>query len=226
GIGAELRGEVHQLEVIEDGSRAGGEGAGEHGLARPAWAVEQDAARGADPPLAIEVGLGEGGGEAPDGRLGLRDPADVLEGGVGLDRHHHAAAEIAELLSQLGEDVLDAALDRPLLALGLGRERAPRGTGVGRQLVRHGQILGPACGAVAGARSDFSNTRSSTRTGAPARMASAMASGARASSARLPPRATRWRTAKQMSPRRSLITTRVPLTSSRTKTVRKRSCVS
>ena len=185
---AELGREVHQLEVVEDRPGARRQRAREHGLAGAGRTVEEQALGRGDAPLAVELRVGERRGEAAHGRLGLGEAADVLEGGLRLDDDHDPPAQVTELLPELREDVLDAALDRPLLAAVLRR----LGDGVLHLLGRHGQILGGAPAGGGWRRSDFSNTRSSTKTGAFARMASAMASDGRESSCMSPPPATRY----------------------------------
>ena len=116
-VGTELGGQVHELQVIEDARRLGGEGAGEQGLAGSGRAVEQHALGRRDAPLAVELGIRERRGEAPHDALGFAQAADLGEGHVGFDLHHHAPGQIAELFPELGEDVVDAPLDRPLLAV-------------------------------------------------------------------------------------------------------------
>src|SRR5438034_474289 len=71
-----------------------------------------------------------------------------------------------------------------------------------------------------------SNTRSSTSTGALARIARAIASDGRESSAISAPFTRRYRVAKYVLSRKSLITTRLRETCRRPNIVRKRSCVS
>ena len=76
---------------------------------------------GVIPPFPVELGS-VSGGEAADERLGLAEPADAANvwGGGRITR-----PEIAEL-PELGEHVLDAPLDRPLLVGRLlGRGAAP-----------------------------------------------------------------------------------------------------
>ena len=74
GVRAELGGQVHQLEVVEDRARLGGERAGQHRLARAGRAVEQHALGRRDAPLAVELGVREGRREAPHDALGLGRP--------------------------------------------------------------------------------------------------------------------------------------------------------
>src|SRR5215813_9432731 len=116
-VRAELRGEVHEFQMIENGRRLRGQGAGEHGLARAGRPVEEHALRGPDPPLAVELGVGERGAEAPHDGLGLAQPADLREGGLGLHLYQTAPREVTIILPPLAEALLDAALNRPLLAV-------------------------------------------------------------------------------------------------------------
>jgi len=90
----------------------------------------------------------------------------VLRNGARTLLAQAVEAEVAEFLAELGEDVLQAPLERPLLVV-------PLGLGHGRQ------IDGRRSGAPVPA---LSKTRSSTSTGTFARIASAMASDGRASS--------------------------------------------
>src|SRR5712691_4242310 len=115
--GAELGGEIHELEMVEDGARLGGQRAREEGLAGAGRPEEQHALGRCDAPLTIELGVGQGRAQASHDALGLPQPADLLEGGVGMQPHLHPTGQIAELLSELGEDVFDAPLDGPLLAV-------------------------------------------------------------------------------------------------------------
>src|SRR5204863_7533340 len=103
-------------------------------------------------------------------RLRLPDAADVLDGDRGLPLRPHPAHEVAKLLPELREDVLEAPLERPLLIL----------------LFRLGHQMDGARGGCA--LPPRSKTRSSTRTGTLARTARAIASEGRESSwSSLPP---------------------------------------
>ena len=59
GVGGELRGEVHQLQVIEDRARRRGERLGELRLPGARRSVEEQPLRRLDAPLPVEVGLAE-----------------------------------------------------------------------------------------------------------------------------------------------------------------------
>src|SRR6266511_1156642 len=111
-------------------------GTGEQGLARAGRAVEQHTLGRRDAPIAVELRIGEGGAEAPHDALGFAQAADLDEGGLGLHLHDHPPRQVAELLPELGEDVVDAALDRPLLALLVAR--GPRRARAGGFLGSHG----------------------------------------------------------------------------------------
>src|SRR6185503_20324703 len=132
--------------------------------------VEQDPLGRSDSPSRVRLRAAERQRETPQQRLGLLQPADFLEGHGGMDLRLHAAGEVAELLPELGEDVLEPALQRPLQVVG-------------------GQPRHQMCGRRAGGASTppLSKTRSSTSTGARARMASAIASEGRESSVISPP---------------------------------------
>src|SRR5262249_51361715 len=76
-----------------------------------------------DPPLPVELRIRERSHEPADDGLGFAQPADTGERGIGLHLHLDPSCQIAELLSELAEDVLDTPLDGPLLALQGSRRR-------------------------------------------------------------------------------------------------------
>jgi hypothetical protein len=87
---------------------------------------------GRDAPLPVELGIGQGGHEAPHDALGLGEASDIRERGLRLDLHLDPAGELGELLAELAEDLAQAPLDRPLLPLDVGGREGRRGLG------RHG----------------------------------------------------------------------------------------
>src|SRR3989442_542895 len=118
--------------------------------------------------------------EAPESLPAPARAAHLLEGGGRTDGHLHATGEIAVLLAELGEHVLQSPLERPLeMVEGLRHRQIDGRRGVGSR---------PAAVAL-------SNTWSSTSTGTPARSASAIASDGRESRVRSPVADCRWSTA-------------------------------
>ena len=100
--------------MIEDRAGRGGQRAGQLGLAGAGRSVEQHALGRRDPPPRVGLGAAQRQREAAQQVLGGLQPSDVVERDVGMDLGLHPPGEIAELLAELGEDVLEPALQRPL----------------------------------------------------------------------------------------------------------------
>jgi hypothetical protein len=158
--------------VIEDRARRRGERLRELRFPGARRSVEEQPLRRLDAPLPVEVGRAERERESFEDGLRLPEPADVVEGDRRLDLRLDAAGQVAVLLPQLDEDVLESPLERPLFSF-----RSDSAMASDRR--RRSGAVAPA----------FSKTRSSTSTGTFARIASAIASdGARRAGTRARPR--------------------------------------
>src|SRR5262249_52824004 len=115
---------------VEDRAGRGRERLGELRLPGAGRPVEEQPLRRLDAPLSVEIRLGEGERESLEDGLGLAEPADLVEGDRRLDLRLDAAGEVAVLLTQLAEAVLQPPLPRPLLLGSLGLGHGVRSTGV------------------------------------------------------------------------------------------------